>query len=122
MQQLDPLKPEGQVETSRFLQIANAAFDSTGMCFMASVALFTPEGSEAFRKVLNAKLSTEFGPDDFPGAMGTKVLKAEREFNKKVGFTNEDDRLPQFYYKEPLPPHNTVFVISDEQLDSTFDF
>jgi aldehyde:ferredoxin oxidoreductase len=121
-QQLDPLKPEGQVETSRFLQIANAAFDSTGLCFMASVALFTPEGGEAFLKVLNAKLGTELGPDDFPGAMGTRVLKAEREFNRKAGFTPEDDRLPQFYYKEPLPPHNTVFVISDEQLDSTFDF
>ncbi|MBN1255130.1 MAG: aldehyde ferredoxin oxidoreductase [Deltaproteobacteria bacterium] len=121
-QQLDPLKPEGQVEASRFIQIANAAFDVTGLCFMAYVALLTPEAGEAFLKVLNAKLGTELGPDDFPGAMGTRVLKAEREFNKKAGFTKEDDRLPQFYYKEPLPPHNTVFVISDEQLDSTFDF
>jgi aldehyde:ferredoxin oxidoreductase len=121
-QKLDPLKPEGQVETSRFLQIANAAFDSTGLCFMASVALFTPEGSEAFLKVLNAKLGTELGPDDFPGAMGIRVLKAEREFNKKAGFTNKDDRLPAFYYKEPLPPHNVVFTISDDELDSTFDF
>jgi aldehyde:ferredoxin oxidoreductase len=121
-QQLDPLKPEGQVETSRFLQTAMAAFDCTGLCFMASVALFTPEGSEAFLKVLNAKLGTELGPEDFPGAMGTRVLKAEREFNKKAGFTNKDDRLPEFYYKEPLPPHNTVFIISDEQLDSVFDF
>jgi len=121
-QQLDPLKPEGQVEASRFIQIVNAAFDSTGMCFMAYVALLTPEAGEAFLKVLNAKLGTELGPDDFPGAMGTRVLKAEREFNRKAGFTNEDDRLPQFYYKEPLPPHNTVFVISDEQLDSVFDF
>jgi aldehyde:ferredoxin oxidoreductase len=92
------------------------------LCFMASVALFTPEGSEAFLKVLNAKLGTELGPEDFPGAMGTRVLKAEREFNKKAGFTNKDDRLPEFYYKEPLPPHNTVFIISDEQLDSVFDF
>jgi aldehyde:ferredoxin oxidoreductase len=121
-QQLDPLKPEGQVEASRFIQIANAAFDATGLCFMAYVALLTPEAGEVFLKLLNAKLGTELGPDDFPGAMGTRVLKAEREFNKKAGFTNKDDRLPEFYYKEPLPPHNTVFVISDEQLDSVFDF
>ena len=121
-QQLDPLKPEGQVETSRNLQIAMAAFDSTGLCFMACVALFTPESGEAFRKVLSAKLGTEVGPDDFPAAMGIRVLKAEREFNKKAGFTNEDDRLPKFFYKEPLPPHNTVFTISDKELDSTFDF
>jgi aldehyde:ferredoxin oxidoreductase len=121
-QQLDPLKPEGQVETSRFLQTTMAAFDCTGVCLIAFLSLLTPEAGEAFLKVLNAKLGTEFGPDDFPGAMGTRVLKAEREFNKKAGFTNKDDRLPAFYYKEPLPPHNVVFTISDEELDSTFDF
>jgi aldehyde:ferredoxin oxidoreductase len=121
-QKLDPLKVDGQVETSRFLQIAMAAFDSAGQCFMASVALLSPEGGEAFRKVIDAKLGTKLGPDDFPRAMGIKVLKAEREFNRKAGFTNQDDRLPRFFYEEPLPPHNTVFIISDEQIDSTFDF
>jgi len=121
-QQLDPLKPEGQVEASRFIQIAMAAFDVTGLCFMASVALLTPEAGEAFLKVLNAKLGTQFGPDDFPGAMGIRVLKAEKEFNRRAGFTKEDDRLPRFYYEEPLPPHNTVFSITDEEIDSTFDF
>ncbi len=55
-------------------------------------------------------------------AMGIRVLKVEREFNKKAGFTNKDDRLPKFFYEEPLPPHNTVVVISDEEMDSTFEF
>jgi aldehyde:ferredoxin oxidoreductase len=121
-QQLDPLKPEGQVEASRFLQTAMAAFDVMGLCFMASVALLTPETGQVFLKVLNAKLGTRFGPDDFPGAMGITVLKAEKEFNRKAGFTKEDDRLPRFYYEEPLPPHNTVFSITDEEIDSVFDF
>ncbi|UCF72135.1 MAG: aldehyde ferredoxin oxidoreductase C-terminal domain-containing protein, partial [Deltaproteobacteria bacterium] len=120
-QQLDPLKKEGQVEISRNLQIATAAADCTGLCFMAVVALTTPEGGEAFLKVINAKLGTQLGPNDIPG-MGIRVLKAEREFNRKAGFTNQDDRLPRFFYEEPLPPHNTVFIISDEELDSTFDF
>jgi aldehyde:ferredoxin oxidoreductase len=119
---LDPLNPEGQVETSRFLQIAMAAFDTMGQCFMADVALLSPEGFEAFGKVIGAKLGTQLGPDDFPHALGIRVLKAEKEFNRKAGFTKEDDRLPRFFYEEPLPPHNTVFVISDEELDSTFDF
>jgi len=104
------------------MQIAMAAFDVTGLCFMASVALLTPEAGEVFLKVLNAKLGTQFGPGDFPGAMGIRVLKAEKEFNKRAGFTKEDDRLPRFYYEEPLPPHNTVFSITDEEIDSTFDF
>jgi len=96
-QMLDPLKVEGQVESSRLLQIAMAAFNSMGQCFMASVALLTPEGGKAFRKVMNAKLGTQLGPDDFPHAMGVRVLKAEREFNRKAGFTNQDDRLPRFF-------------------------
>jgi aldehyde:ferredoxin oxidoreductase len=121
-QMLDPLNPEGQVETSRFLQIAMAAFDTMGQCFMADVALLSPEGFEAFGKVIGAKLGTQLGPDDFPQALGVRVLKAEREFNRKAGFTNEDDRLPRLFYEEPLPPHNTVFVISDEEIDSAFDF
>jgi aldehyde:ferredoxin oxidoreductase len=121
-QMLDPLKVEGQVDTSRFLQIAMAAFDCMGQCFMASVALLSPPGFEAFRKVIEAKLGTQLGPGDFPGAMGVRILKAEREFNRKAGFTKQDDRLPKFFYEEPLPPHNTVFAIGDEALDSTFDF
>ncbi len=120
-QKLDPLKAEGQVEASRNTQIAMASVDCTGLCLIASFALTTPEGGEAFLKAMNAKFGTELGPDDIP-AMGIRVLKAEREFNRKAGFTNEDDRLAKFFYEEPLPPHNTVVVISDEEMDSTFDF
>jgi len=119
---LDPMQAEGVVAISRDLQIAMAAFDCTGQCFMATVAAVDPEPGEAFRKVLSAKLGSELGPDDFPGAMGVRVLKAEREFNRKAGFTNRDDRLPKFFYEEPLPPHNTVFVIGDDELDNVFDF
>ena len=77
--------------------------------------------SDALLKMLNAKLGTQLGPDDYP-ALGIRVLKAEREFNRKAGFTNKDDRLAKFFYEEPLPPHNKVFVVSDEDLDSTFDY
>ncbi|MEJ2169463.1 MAG: aldehyde ferredoxin oxidoreductase C-terminal domain-containing protein [Desulfobacterales bacterium] len=120
-QKLDPLKPEGQVEASRNLQIATAAMDCTGLCFMAYVALGTPEAGEALLKAINAKFGIQLGPQDVP-ALGIRVLKAEREFNKKAGFTNKDDRLPGFFYEELLPPHNTVFTISDEEIDRTFDF
>jgi len=70
---------------------------------------------------MSAKFGVALGPDDVP-AMGIRVLKAEREFNRKAGFTNEDDRLAKFFYEEPLPPHNKVVLISDEEMDSTFDF
>lgn len=119
---LDPLDPQGQVETSRFLQIAMAAFDTMGQCFMASVAQLSPESLEAFRKVIGAKIGRHLEENEFPDDLGVRVLKAEREFNKRAGFTEEDDRLPLFFREEPLPPHNTVFVLGDDALDSTFDF
>ena len=51
---------------------------------------------------------------------GKEILKKEREFNKKAGFTNLDDRLPEFFKTEPLPPHNVVFDVPDEELDAVF--
>ena len=118
---LDPLKPDGQVAASRNTQIAMAALDCTGLCLFASFPLATPEGGAAFVKLLNAKLGTQYGPEIIM-ALGIRVLKAEREFNRKAGFTKEDDRLPKYFYEEPLPPHNTVVVISDKDMDSVFDF
>jgi aldehyde:ferredoxin oxidoreductase len=118
---LDPLKTEGQVEASRNSQIAMAVVDSIGLCVLASAVLATPEGSEAFIAAINAKLGTHMQPEALSG-MGLKVLKAEREFNRNAGFSNKDDRLPRFFYQEPLSPHNVVVQISDEDMDKTFDF
>ena len=44
------------------------------------------------------------------------------EFNRKAGLTKEDDRLPQFFYDEPLSPHNVVFKVLPEELDETLKF
>ncbi len=118
---LNPLEAEGQVAASRESQIAMASMDCTGLCLLAGVALAAPDASEALLKMINAKLGTQMGADDIP-ALGVRVLKAELEFNRKAGFTNKDDRLAKFFYDEPLPPHNKVFVVTDDDLDSIFDF
>ena len=54
--------------------------------------------------------------------LGIKALIYEREFNRRAGFTKADDRLPEWMTREPLPPHNTVFDVPEEDLDSLFDF
>lgn len=118
---LDPLKPERQVAASRNAQIAMAALDCIGLCILAGAALAAPEAREALVKALSIKLNTPLGADALP-QLGIRTLKVEREFNRKAGFTNEDDRLPDFFYKEALPPHNTVFAITDAELDTTLAF
>ena len=119
---VDPLKTEGQVDLSRNLQIATAAIDSTGLClFVAFAVLDIPAAFEAIYEMLNAQYGLELGPDDVT-ELGKTVLMMEREFNAKAGFTKEDDRLPAFFETEKLPPHNAVFDVSHEELDSVFDF
>ena len=50
---VNPLKPEGQVELSRNLQIATAAIDSTGMClFIAFAILDQPDTFQALLDLL----------------------------------------------------------------------
>ena len=118
---LDPLTADGQVEASRNAQVATAFIDCTGLCLFAGSCLRTPEGKEAFLKALSARLGKSMGAEAI-GDLGMQVLKAEREFNREAGLTEKDDRLPKFFYEEPLPPHNKVFLLSEEELDSTFDF
>jgi aldehyde:ferredoxin oxidoreductase len=119
---LDPLKADGQVAVSRDYQIEVAAFDCTGLCLFAlSAAKTSSNAGEALLNMINARLGTAMSFEDLINT-GIRVLKAEREFNRKVGFTSQDDRLPNFFYEEPLPPHNTVFVVGDDEMDSVFEF
>jgi aldehyde:ferredoxin oxidoreductase len=119
---VDPLTPEGQAELSRNLQIATAAIDSTGMClFIAFAIMDQPETFQALLDMINAFYGLNLTADDVT-ALGKSVLKSERDFNHRAGFTSEQDRLPEYFYKESLPPHNITFQVKDEDLDSVFNW
>jgi aldehyde:ferredoxin oxidoreductase len=118
---LDRFSAEGQVEASRSTQIHMAAVDSVGICDFAQTGLATPEGIQNVYKMIAAKSGQPFGGDDW-SKLGLSVLKAERAFNRRAGFTSKDDRLPKMFYEEPLPQLNKVVVISAEEMDKTFDF
>jgi len=119
---VDPLSPQGQVELSRNLQIATAAIDSTGMClFIAFAIMDQPDTFQAMLDMINALYGLNMTADDFL-ALGKKVLSMERDFNLRAGFTSKDDRLPDYFKKEPLPPHNVVFDVPDEELDKLFNW
>ncbi|MDP3176444.1 MAG: aldehyde ferredoxin oxidoreductase C-terminal domain-containing protein, partial [Spirochaetaceae bacterium] len=119
---VDPLKPEGQIELSRNLQIATAAIDSTGMClFIAFAVLDQPETFQALIDLINSFHGLSLTGDDVT-ALGKSVLKTERDFNAAAGFTKEMDRLPAFFKRESFAPHNVVFGVKDEDLDKVFNW
>jgi aldehyde:ferredoxin oxidoreductase len=119
---VNPLKPEGQIELSRNLQIATAAIDSTGMClFIAFAILDQPDTFQALLDLLGSFTGQKLTGDDVVG-LGKSILKMEREFNQKAGFTKAMDRLPDYFKKEKLPPHNVTFMVSDSDLDQVFNW
>ncbi|PIE60930.1 MAG: aldehyde ferredoxin oxidoreductase [Desulfobacterales bacterium] len=118
---LDRFSAEGQVEASTGTQLHMAGVDTVGLCDFAQSGLASDEGMGHFLKMIEAKLGEPFGAEEWE-ALGLRVLKAEREFNRKAGFTKVDDRLPEMFYKEPLSPHNKVVVVSNEEMETAFDF
>jgi aldehyde:ferredoxin oxidoreductase len=119
---VDPLKPEGQVELSRNLQIATAAIDATGMClFIAFAVLDQPETFNALVDMISAFTGQNLTADDVT-ELGKNILSFERDFNSRAGFTAKDDRLPDFFKAEALPPHNVIFEVKDEDLDQVYNW
>jgi aldehyde:ferredoxin oxidoreductase len=119
---VDPLKPHGQSELSRGLQIATAAIDSAGLClFVAFPVLDYPDALGEVVKMLNARFGLELTGNDVVG-LGQKVLEMELDFNRRAGFSKAMDRLPDFFKREPLRPHSEVFDVSDDELDATLAF
>jgi len=111
--------PEGQVEVSRNAQINMAGYDSLGACIMAGF------GISVDYIVVSDLINSIHGFDvgvGFLQELGKETLLLEREFNRRAGFTNKDDRLPEWMTCEPLPPHEVVFDVSKDDIDKVFDF
>ena len=119
---LDPHKAEGQVDACQKIQIRTAAVDSTGLClFVSRPTLDTPDGLQGFLEMMSSRYGISFTFDDF-FALGEKVLKIERDFNLATGMTKADDRIPEFFIEEKIPPHNVSFTVSNDDLDRLFEF
>ena len=117
---VDPLSHHGQMELSRNLQIATAAVDATGMClFIAFAVLDQPETFQALIDMINAFYGLSLDADGVM-ALGKEIIKVEKNFNTRAGFTKAHDRLPRFFQRVPLGPHGVTFQVSDKDLDAVF--
>ena len=117
---IDHLDPKGQVEISRPGQYNMAGYDTLGACIFAGFGYAaTPDG--VVKRLLAARYGWDDLPDGILAELGKQTIKMEREFNRRAGFTAKDDRLPEWMTREPLPPHNTIFDVPDEELDHIFD-
>jgi aldehyde:ferredoxin oxidoreductase len=113
------LDPNGQAALSRSIQINMAGYDTLGAC------IFTGSGftsaPETIKELLNARYNWSV-TGDILQELGRETIKLEHEFNIKAGFTKADDRLPEWMTREPLPPNNSVFDVSNEDLDGLYNW
>ena len=114
---LDVQKADGQAALSRDLQIMTAVCDFTGLCFFVGTSLDT---MEIITKLINAKYAIVLKTKDIIN-MGKNVLKTEKKFNQRAGFTKVDDKLPEFFYNEKLPPNDLLFDITKKNIEKVLD-
>jgi len=119
---LDPLSDEGKAELSLTFQAATAFIDSSGYClFIAFPILDIAKGWEGMAESVAGVSGLNItGNDVIP--LGKEILKIERLFNERAGFTKEDDRPPEFMRTEVLKPHNVTWTMTDETLDKVFAY
>src|SRR5262244_3822060 len=95
------------VEQSLAHQARVAANDSLGLCIFGMSV--TNPNTEFLANAINAAHGTGLTKDFFE-PLGRDALRMEYEFNRRAGFTEKDDELPEFFYTEALPPTNHVEI------------
>jgi aldehyde:ferredoxin oxidoreductase len=89
--------------------------------FIAFAILDQADTFDALVDLLNAFTGQSWTGDDLV-EQGKAILKMERDFNFRAGMTEKDDRLPEYFKKEKLAPHNIVFAVKDEDLDQVHNW
>ena len=118
--QVNHLDPNVQRDVSLNAQLNMAGYDTLGACIFAGFGYAaTPDG--VVKRLLSARYGWDDLPDNILQALGKQTIKMEREFNRRAGFTKEDDRLPEWMTKEAIPENGSVFDVSEDVLDHIFD-
>lgn len=102
------------INTSKSSQVHMAATDSMGLCMFAQSG-----GMDNLFRAVSALTGEQFTAKEWK-KLGMRCLTAEIDFNSRAGLTEQDDRLPDMFHKEPLPPHNETMPYSQNEPKETF--
>ena len=119
-QKIDHLDPTIQKQASLTPQLNMAGYDTLGACIFAAFG-YVATPNFVIKRLLEARYGWEDLPDNILQELGKQTIKMEREFNRRAGFTKEDDRLPKWMTEEAIPENGAVFDVSEEDLDHIFD-
>jgi len=115
---VNPIGKENQVENSRRLQIRAAILDTMGLCLFTRPPFV--KKPELFALFLKGRYGWNVTYEDVQ-KLGIDALDTEREFNRRAGVSEEFYDIPEFMREEPLPPRNSVFDISMEEMQQIWE-
>ena len=115
--EVNPLGTQGQKELSFKLEIISAMLDSTGLCLFVRPPIISKP--QLCVDMINGVYGWGWTVEDY-NQFNRDVLRMELEFNRRAGINSQDYRLPEYMKTEPLPPHQAVFDVPDEDLDQVF--
>jgi len=118
--QVNHLDPNVQIEVSRNAQFNMAGYDTLGACIFAGFG-YAATPDFVVKRLLAARYGWDDVPDNILQVLGKETIQMEREFNKRAGFTKEDDRIPKWMMEEAIPENGSVFDVNGDALDHIFD-
>lgn len=114
----DPLGTNNQVFNSRQLQIRAAILDTMGVCIFIRPAFV--KNPDLLVRLLKAKFDWDITYPEIR-KLGAEVLDLERKFNENAGVSEKYYRMPEFMREEALPPNNSTFDITQEEMEGIWD-
>jgi aldehyde:ferredoxin oxidoreductase len=115
---VDPTGKENQVENSSRLQIRAAILDTMGLCLFTRPPFV--KKPELFALFLKGRYGWNVTYEDVQ-KIGIDALETEREFNRRAGVSEEFFDIPEFMREEPLPPRNSVYDLSMEEMQRIWE-
>jgi aldehyde:ferredoxin oxidoreductase len=116
LDQFDPNK----ADLSYAFQSTTAFIDTSGHClFIAFAILDIPSAYEGWVEECAGVVGADWKAADVL-RIGDEILRTERAFNEAAGIGKAADRMPEFMKYEALPPHNVLWNVTDEALDSVY--
>jgi len=103
------MPPLDLAQASQEAQIVNAICDSSGFC------QFMQPTTEEMRRLFNMMYGLNMTEEDIVD-YGWQCLQDEWDFNRRAGFTEADDALPEWMRTEPVPSNGAVFDVPPEEI------
>jgi len=111
---LDKSVKEVAAESYR-MQVNSALADCFGLC------VFGRTVTDVNLKLISDAINDAFGTDvdgSWMIEIARESLRLEQEFNRRAGFTEAENELPEFFIDEPLPPTNRTARMFAHEVDA----